>query len=220
VNVSASARQGQRVDKAIAEIRQFHKLGREVLGKTTAPTFKKGYGQDLVDRKRRRLGHEHETTIRKARQFALLYNPADLEQLIRTIQKYERSGDVRRPVFGVTAVMALVTAGPDDVRKKDKAQLRKVQELAIRGAWSTAQLEAYIRARKPRLRQGGRPPVLPDDLPGLRVRIKSACHTWQRLVKAIHLHRAQRGLGSDLREVLDKSDKAVGQILESLTSDD
>jgi hypothetical protein len=168
----------QRVEAAIAAIRNFHDVGMK------PPT-----GTVSEDAKRHRLNYD---TLLKARQFASEkegFSKSELEALCHTIQHDQdrlekdtneghREINERAPVFGRTHIIWLLRAKPKAVR-------REIQKRAVTEHWSLNRLEAEIAKRCGPRRAGGRRPMMPTSVPDVYAHVEKMCEGWRRWFRAL-----------------------------------
>ena len=160
----------QQVAAAVKAIRAFHALGRSL---PPAASPKEAYGRRLIADEAERRGVNPDTA-RKARQFAdpvAGYTTAELNEVCRLI-KAVQAEQAEGAVFRRTHLIRVLT-----VPKPDRPAF---QEEAIRGGWSTAELEARIAARYGVRRDGGRRLRRPRDAADLLAQIDRLCETWRR----------------------------------------
>ena len=95
-----------------------------------------------------------------------------------------------------------------------------LQRAAIRGAWSTARLEAEIAARFGSRRSGGRKRRVPQDADGLLVQIEGTCEAWRRLLAEIDADAVEENPGhailADLPDAVRRQVRAVGRNVAAL----
>ena len=162
-----------KVTAAVRAIRDFYALGQSVPKKQA---HKDAYDQGTVDAEAKKRGINPDT-LRKARQFADAaggYTPGEVNDLCRLISTVQPDQDDGDAVFGRTHLIRLLS-----VPKHRRAAL---QEAAVRGGWSTGELEARIAARYGSRRDGGRKRRLPSDALGLLTQAERFCESWRRWV--------------------------------------
>ncbi|QDU21796.1 hypothetical protein [Urbifossiella limnaea] len=172
-----------KVMAAVKAIKDFHALGRSVPKKQAQ---KEAYAQGTVDAEAQKHGVNPDT-VRKARQFADPvggYTPAEVNDLCRLITAEQPHQDDERSVFGRTHLIRLLS-----VKKQYRAGL---QEAAVRGGWSTGELEAQIAARYGSRRDGGRRRRLPADALGLLTQVERLCEGWRRWVALVSANPEQQ----------------------------
>ena len=117
---------------------------------------------------------------------------------------------VSKPVFGRTHVLRILS-----VPKRGRKGL---QAAAIRGAWSTAELEAEIAARYGSRKDGGRRRRIPADTPGLLAQVEGQCEAWRRWhVAAVAVMSANADFPAVTRKKVDDADGAMSALHRAVT---
>jgi hypothetical protein len=156
--------------KAIADLRQGHAVGREIL---------KQFGEHAEPGKHQieNAAKDYQCNadgVRKRRQFAVEYNERDLDELCKLCDKHHRA-------FGLSLVAKLVTI-------KDKNARRRFQKDAIQGHWSQQQIVRELQARFGRgdVESGrqprGRKPH-PQTVSDALMEVKAAMRRFMRLLE-------------------------------------
>jgi hypothetical protein len=201
----------RRVAEAVRAIRELHATGRKVPPKQS---HRDAYNQGTLEEAGEQLGLSTEA-VRQARQLAdpvagyTAYELRDLCDLIREVQPDQ---DDALPVFGKTHLVRMLT-----VPKSRRAAL---QRSAVRGAWSTARLEAEIAGRFGSRRAGGRRRRVPQDADGLLVQIEGMCEAWRRLLAEVDADDGEENPGhavlADLPDAVRRQVRAAGRTLATL----
>jgi len=209
-----------RVGAAVKAIRDFHALGRSLPKKQP---HKEAYDQGSVDAEAGKRGINPDT-VRKARQFAdpaAGYTPAEVNDLCRLIIAVQPGQDDGYAVFGRTHLIRLLS-----VKKQYRAGL---QEAAVRGGWSTGELEAQIASRYGSRRDGGRKRRLPTDVLGLLTQVERLCEGWRRWVALVSADRERQegkasgpslnDLPARVRRLVRDADAAMAKLHGAATDD-
>jgi len=161
----------ERVDHAVRAVRDFHAVGQRSLH---AYPGRGPYGTRAAEAETLGTSGEY---VRKARAFAdpeRGYTRADLAALCRAVRARFDAFTARGATFGTTHVIRLL-AVPKAGGKRAQMEAR-----LFAGGWSTDELEAAIRQRFGRRRQGGRPRRRVGDRPGLLAQADLVTRSWLR----------------------------------------
>jgi hypothetical protein len=201
------------VAAAVKTVRAFYELGRSLPVKDS---HRDGYGQGTVATEAEKHGLNPDT-VRKARQFAdprSGYTAAEVNALCRTIRDVQADQD--GAVFGRTHLIRLLSV--------PKEEREKVQQSAIEGGWSTAELEAHIATRFGSRRDGGRKRRVPADVLGVLAQLERMCEGWRRWAEAVasdddaHQRRGRKRveLPADLPASVAAATKAIADLHEAV----
>lgn len=202
-----------KVAAAVKAIRDFHALGRSLPRKQA---HRDAYKQRTIGTEAKKRGLNPDTA-RKARQFAdpaAGYTTAEVRALCQLIRGVQPGQGDECAVFGRTHLIRLLS-----VTKHRRAGL---QAAAVRGGWSTAELEAQIAARYGSRRDGGRRRRLPSDVLGLLAQVERLCESWRRWVALVTPAAAGQaskaaapsldGLPADVRRRVRDADAAMAKL--------
>ncbi len=194
----------KRIAAAVKAIRDFHTLGCKVAA--MAPALKHGdtYGKYRIQQAAQRFKVSPYAAL-KARQFADLYSPDEVEALCREIETRQTHGD--RSIFSHSHLLVIIRVP----HKRDRSWL---QRRAIREGWSRSILESetkklYGLNRRPK---SGRRPRIARDADGLKVQLGQLCNTVRRFCNAVIYSQALELLPPDAQEML----KGLGRLAGSL----
>ena len=194
---------------AVDSIRELHSIGRSLNAPASGT---EDSGRMSIADVAAREGMNADT-VRKARRFADPdegYTPAELDDLCEQIRRVQGAQAVSKPVFGRTHVLRILSV-PERGRKG-------LQAAAIRGAWSTAELEAEIAARYGSRRDGGRKRRIPADTLGLLAQVEGQCEAWRRWhAAAVDLVAAKDDFPAAVRDRLADAVGAVGRLHRAAT---
>ncbi|MCY2986953.1 MAG: hypothetical protein NTY19_03685 [Planctomycetota bacterium] len=146
---------------AIAQLREYHQKGKQLLG-THKKRSRRWGDMQAVCKQERLLAHQ----VRALRRFATTYTKKDLEQLCRQCEQHNRA-------IGLTVVGHLI-------KIRDKGKRVQFQKRLISERWSNVRIVAELkRARRP-TGTGGRKPDVAQDVPGVLLQLEGFAVSWRR----------------------------------------
>jgi len=159
--------------------------------------------------------------LRKARQFgdpAKGYDRAELRVLCQAIRNNVATFTSRGTTFGTSHVIRLVSV------PKSAGKRAQLQSLTLAGGWSIDELDAEIRRRFGRRRQGGRRRREVTDRRGLLVQAELVTRSWLRRFDQVNEQEStKRGkstlldrLPEPLRKAIQTAARALAEIRDAV----
>ena len=146
---------------AIAQLREHHQIGRQLL-KTHEPGSRRWGDMHAVCEQSTLPAHQ----VRALRRFATTYTKKELKQLCRQCEQHNRA-------IGLTVVRHLI-------KFRDKDKRAQFQKRLISERWSNSRIVDELKRVLRPAWKGGRKPTIAEDVPGVLLQLQGFAVAWRR----------------------------------------
>jgi len=192
------------IEKAVHRLREYHRLGRQLLG--THPAAE--HDTETARREAARHGfNDNYMKIFQIRAFAdekKGYTEEELDELVKLCWEHHYA-------LGFSFIPKFMAV--------PKAKRAKFQQEAIKGGWSSAMVDRNRFAKRPRRAKVGKKPEVPSELNIFLTDLQTRTMYWGNLKKEIQEPRDPRkpqlrwlDLPNDVREPLQKAVRAMKRL--------